>query len=306
MSGHSYEECRDAQLLLHGFLRCLGFYIAYPEVISPSQRVIYLGVKIDSVNLKLSLPEMKLAKLQKELDFFTGRERATKLQLQKLCGILSHCATLVKGGRTFSHRVIALLKCFRGKKRYVRLGKEFHKDLKWWKHFGAWFNGEARIIKTLQEDVVEFASDSSNSGYGVVLRQDWCAGTWTCPIELIQDEHGHIEHINVKELLPVLLAAKRWGKLWRNHKVVCQTDNTQVLWAINTGRNKNELSMEIIRDIFWLSVIFNFHLVAVHIPGTLNVLPDALSCIINDGIDLSVCTDLCCYRIIKEVGRLGR
>ena len=51
--GKSWCKCRDAQLVLQNILRRLGFYIAYPKVISPSQTVIYLGIQIDSVDMKL-------------------------------------------------------------------------------------------------------------------------------------------------------------------------------------------------------------------------------------------------------------
>lgn len=39
-----------------------------------------------------------------------GKDRASKRQVQHLCGILAHCAKVVKGGRTFSQQVINLLK----------------------------------------------------------------------------------------------------------------------------------------------------------------------------------------------------
>ena len=101
--GDSLEECTEAQLTLHGLLRRLGFYIAYKKVSSPSRIQRYLGIEIDSIDMKLRLPEDKLCRLERELSFFHGRCQATRKQLQKLCGILSHCSSVVKGGRTFSH-----------------------------------------------------------------------------------------------------------------------------------------------------------------------------------------------------------
>ena len=130
-----YTTCATAQATLHSVLRDLGFHIAYKKVVSPSTKVIYLGVEIDLIMMELRLPEAKLEKLVKKLDFFSCRRRATLRQLQRLAGILSHCSTLIKGGRTFSHRVISMLSCFGNGKRYVTLGKEFHADLAWWKSF---------------------------------------------------------------------------------------------------------------------------------------------------------------------------
>ena len=44
---------------------------------------------IDSQSLTLSLPEDKIVKLHKELEFFVDRTRATKKQIQRLCGIIA-------------------------------------------------------------------------------------------------------------------------------------------------------------------------------------------------------------------------
>ena len=123
------------------------------------------------------MPNSKLEKLQSEIDFFMGRNRATQKQLQRLAGILGHCSTLVRGGRTFSHRVISLLKCFTGKRRYVRLGQEFERDLDWWQSFASWFNGISAIIKSAEASH-SFATDSSFSGFGVTYNRDWISGTW--------------------------------------------------------------------------------------------------------------------------------
>ena len=73
------------------------------------------------------------------------------------------------------------------------------------------------------------------------------------------------------------MAIRRWGRGWRNSKVICESDNTQVVWAVNTGRSINELSMSILREIFWYCVIYNCHVVATHVSGVSNVIPDFLS-----------------------------
>ena len=131
----SYEECKSAQLHLHALLRDLSFHIAYKKVVLLSTKVIYLGVEINSIDITLKLPQIKLDKLHPELQFFLQKRRATLRQLQRLAGTLRHCATLIRGSRTCSHRVISLLKCFKDGRKYVTLGKEFRLDLLWWNDF---------------------------------------------------------------------------------------------------------------------------------------------------------------------------
>ena len=71
VKGPDYKTCRDAQLLLHKVLRSLGFYISYKKILSPVRVQIYLGIEIDSIEMKLRLPKDKLLKLHEELLFFT-------------------------------------------------------------------------------------------------------------------------------------------------------------------------------------------------------------------------------------------
>ena len=90
--GKDFEECQRGQNSLIRLLSDLGFMVSWKKCSSPSQEVRYLGIIINSNNLTLSLPEDKLVKLRNELQFFVGRNRATKKQIQCLCGIIAHCS----------------------------------------------------------------------------------------------------------------------------------------------------------------------------------------------------------------------
>ena len=133
-------------------------------------------------------------------------------------------------------------------------------------------------------------SDASGVGYGAYVRNDWICGRWSRNIELDFDRHDHCrpkpdieipKNSNVQELFPILESLERWGESWRDHRVFCVTDNTQVVADITTGRSANSTSMELLRRIFWLTVTFNCHLVAEHIPGEKNVVADTLSRFVN-------------------------
>ena len=115
---------------------------------------------------------------------------------------------------------------------------------------------------------------------------DWAGGSWTKSWFDKRDKHVHCKkvptlsipsNINVQELYPILEALWRWGDKWRDCRVECVTDNTQVVAAVNTGRSENQRSMEIIRLIFWETVRYNCHLVGFFLLGVKNVLVDAVS-----------------------------
>ena len=107
--GDTYLQCQTAQMALITLLGDLGFAVSWKKCSTPSTSVRYLGIIINSIDLTLSLPKDKLMKMKKELEFFVGRTRATKKQIQRLCGILAHSAKVIRGGRTFSRRMIDLL-----------------------------------------------------------------------------------------------------------------------------------------------------------------------------------------------------
>ena len=94
---------------------------------------------------------------------------------------------------------------------------------------------------------------------------------------------GHIidqslrSNINYLELFPILIAVRRWGPQWLNKRICVETDNTQTMAFINNGTCNNPIAMSWLREIFWISVRYNFHLRSRHLPGKLNQHADRLS-----------------------------
>ena len=123
---------------------------------------------------------------------------------------------------------------------------------------------------------VYFQTDASFHGFGAVCSDDWFAGSWSdCPApdshsSPVHDQHcshaGHAidpslrSNINYLELFSILIAVRRWGSRWLNKRVYVEMDNTQAMAFINNGTCKNSIAMSWLREIFWISVRYNFHL----------------------------------------------
>ena len=73
---------------------------------SPATSARFLGIIIDSVDLQLHLSSDKLDKMQKVLREIEGKHKVTKIQPQRVGGILSHD---IKGGQTFSRHIFNLI-----------------------------------------------------------------------------------------------------------------------------------------------------------------------------------------------------
>lgn len=306
----SFEGCASAQLTLIKLLHSLGFTIAWKKCTSPTRRIRFLGIILDSTSMKLFLPDDKILRLNEELQFFSHKSRATKRQLQKLCGYLAHCAKVIRGARTFSHRLIQLLRGLPDGNPRIRLTHEFMLDLHWWLTWAPTFNGEACLIQKNLGQGPCIATDSTLMGFGAVYNSDWIAGSFLPDVvpsdyHFLDESHNHWQNfllpdsptcnINLCEFIPVYLSICRWGQLWHNKQVLCLSDNTQTVQMINEGKSSNGLCMHYIRKLFWLCVKCNCHLIARHIPGASNVIPDFLSRLIQKGGCTRLHgTDLCC------------
>ena len=268
----NYERCQEAYTELLSLLQNLGFTINWDKVEAPCQKLTFLGVEIDSVSRTLSLPTDKLSELQTLLNSWLHKKKATKKELQSLVGKLNWAARVERGGRTFLRRLIDVMCTLKRKHHHIRLSSSAQADVTWWATFISQFNGTVQFICDMPEPEAYLTSDACNIGGAAVFNQDWFYANWTLDYPDYSDAH-----INVKELLAFVLAAKRWANKWRNKHIILYTDNTCTMFMVNKGSSHNCQAMSLLREFFWISTSFNFHVTARHISGCNNVLSDFIS-----------------------------
>ena len=268
-------------------LQHLGFQISWKKVTDPDEVTTFLGITIDSLKLELSLPIEKVHKLRLVLLSLIDRGHASKKELECVGGLVSHCAYIIKGGRTFSRRIFDLSASYSRHSHRIPLSKEILADFEWWLAFCHVFNGRACMIKGVHP--VPIVSDSSFHGFGAWAGQDWIAGFWneeTIPQDF-QTGCGHLapppvfdkapKNINVYELWPVVAGLHRWAPAYKNSRLHVITDNMQVLAMLNTGRSINKTCMTWLRELYWICFVNNIDIFATYIKSSDNVLADALS-----------------------------
>jgi hypothetical protein len=85
------------------------------------------------------------------------------------------------------------------------------------------------------------------------------------------------QHINILELMVVVVAVWSNVELFKNKTVIVHVDNTSAMSWINCMRSNSTLAQPWLRLLYLLCLTFNIHIIAVHIPGVDNVIADGLS-----------------------------
>ena len=133
--GSTKEECQRGLVTLINLLHYLGFNVSWRKVVSPTQRITFLGMELDSSTMSLRLPEDKLNRLIDLANTFSHKASASKRQLQSLAGSFNFACQVVHGGRTFLRRVIDCLNKLNHSSHRCRLSSDFRADVSWWKQF---------------------------------------------------------------------------------------------------------------------------------------------------------------------------
>ena len=260
--------CQRYLALLEEECRSLGVTLAPEKQVGPSTCLTFLGIQIDTVSGRLSLPAEKLSRLRQEIDSWMRRRACRKRELESLLGVLQHAATVIPPGRTFVRRIIDLLRGPRRPHHFIRLNHQFRADFHWWGLFAESWNGVAFSPPSAGAPV-EFASDASGSwGCGAWCGKQWWQWSWPP-----RDSEG----IAFKELFAVVVSAVVWGKHWSGQHVLGHCDNEAVTIMLASRTSKHPGLMHLLRCLFFIEAQYGFRLSVSHIAGVANDLADDLS-----------------------------
>lgn len=132
------------------------------------------------------------------------------------------------------------------------------------------FNGVAACIQA--DNAATIMADACNVGAGAFCEGDFMYINWAV------DRPGFIKtHINYKEVMAAALAVIRWAPWFTNRTVYIYTDNQCAKAVINKCSCRDDNVMLTLRDMFWASVKYNFHVKAIFMPGAKNTIADATS-----------------------------
>ena len=88
----------------------------------------------------------------------------------------------------------------------------------------------------------------------------------------------YIDHsIEWKELYVIVIASMTWGHAWKRKRLIVHCDNHAVVDIWHSHTSRNPLLMNLVRKLFFIAALNNFHIIIQHIPGIDNSIADALS-----------------------------
>jgi hypothetical protein len=268
----SYDLCQNAVMYLLVLIRKLGLQTNWAKIEGPSTNLSFLGIHMDCVSRTLTLPPVKLLEVKKLVSVWSVKTKVTKKELQRFVGKLNWCCKVVHGGRTFIRNLINLMVKLRSSHHRVRLTSAAKSDIQWWVTGLDNFHGTTQFNCDIPLPSYQFATDACLTGEGGHFGTDWFHVNWSIDVpEKVSS------HINVLELKTIHIAAEKWGHNWRGNHILVRTDNTATLAAINKGSSRNLEMLEIVKQIFWLSIKHRFRLSTFFVPGKINILADILS-----------------------------
>lgn len=253
----------------------MGVPLSEEKTIGPTTKLEFLGIMLDSVSMKASLPEEKLVRIRDFLKSCLELSSLPKRQLLSLLGHLNFAMRIIPQGRSFVSRLLDLAKSVPNLNDEIILDEGCKSDICFWSALLDNWNG----ISFFYNDVVEtssslkFFTDAAPSvGFGGFYDNQWFAEAW--PPEILASDY---KSIALFELYPIVLACLMWGKEWKRKQITVFCDNESTVNIINKGRSSVPMINSLIRRLSWTCINDNFILRASHIPGYKNSIADSLS-----------------------------
>ena len=200
------SHCSTALCHLLTLFTDLDIPLAPGKTFTTSTQLEFMGILLDSFLMEAKLPDDKLTRLRSLVSVWRSKTSCRLHDLQSLIGSLHIACKVVAPGRPFLRRMISLTRGLSNPSSFIRLGKEFHKDLDMWAHFLASWNGVNLFLPPFSPcyDFVSLVTDASGSvGHGAFFHPHWFNGKW-----LPHQKLGSSPDISIawQELFPIYLA----------------------------------------------------------------------------------------------------
>ena len=256
----------------------LNIPIATEKTVWPCTCLTYLGYQLNSVTFEIKMPEDKVQHTLRLIEKVLAVKKVTLKEMQSLTGSLAFCAKAMPSARAFIRRMYAAMSGVRQPYHRIRLSKGIKEDLKMWQQFLSKFNGISYMLddEWVSSTSLKLQTDSAGGaelGCGVYFDGHWCHLSW--PERW--SETGLLKDITFLELVPIALAVCLWKNQFQGKRIQFYCDNMAVVHILNSKTAKVERVMELVRAIVKWSLLYNFHVNALHVSSSDNGIADSVS-----------------------------
>ena len=84
-------------------------------------------------------------------------------------------------------------------------------------------------------------------------------------------------HITALEMIALIICLKLWGRYFRGKRIIVFSDSSSACLVVNYGKAKCPVLQECLREIFYISAIFEFEIRLQHLDSQSNCIADHLS-----------------------------
>lgn len=178
-------------------------------------------------------------------------------------------------GRIFSRRLFQAMSSYKSPFAHIRVNSDLNDDLLVWSQFLIDYNGRSFFQGDLvfSTEINLFTDAAGSYGFAAIFRTHWCSGKW--PPFWVSNKA--IKNVVLLELFPVVVALEIWGDQFANKRIIFNTDNKGVLFALYCLSPKSLLVIKLLRYLVILCLKFNIWIKAKYVPGKQNIITDALS-----------------------------
>ena len=249
-------------------LRSLGLQESPDKATEPSTTVTWVGVRFDSDEMTMSIPEDKIRAMVGEITVWLQETTIQLRELQKLLGRLFHATKCSVGARLFCNRLLdGLRTAYR--QGFTPINVEMRQDLFWMVTFLTHFNG----IHLIREPDVrhDITVDACLSGGG---------GAWRGGMFRVRFLPSILQcgwHISQLEAFTLLLAVRWWQQDLRHSNITIWCDNSSTVTVIQSGRAVDPMMRACARETWLLATLNDIDLTVRHVRGTDNTAADTLS-----------------------------
>ena len=280
----------------------VGVPIAVEKTEWGSPFIIFLGILLDRIHFKLSIPKEKRTRAIELLRQMLSKNKTTVKEMQSLCGYLNFLCKAIFPGRPFICRMYAKysksVRCttWSGNEKsmqqtnyvlkqyhHIRLDQEFKSDCRVWLNF----LDESPLSQVVSRPMIDilgqqctstqiaFYSDASRNkslGFGCLFKERWIMKLWETAF--FEQVNPSIEYL---ELYALTAGIFTWQENLSNIRIVVFCDNTAVVNMINEMSSGCKNCMVLIRLLALNGLRYNRRVAAKYINTKRNCLADALS-----------------------------